>query len=197
MRFDIELYESDAGKLIERLFDITGLEHWTKRNEWLIREVNENGYMRDWLRARCSLEWTAGTAITTGELLGASPFAVTSNARYELAAFAAAVTQVHNNLSSSGKKRLRGMLVDGLKSEKGLLALQHEISTAVHLVRSGFDVEFNDLESGGGFDFLATADGATIEVECKMFSADVGRQIHRRLAAKLFKVLESELTQVL
>jgi hypothetical protein len=44
----------------------------------------------------------------------------------------------------------------------------------------GFDVDFHDLEDGGGYDFLAESGGSKLEVECKYISADTGRKIHRR-----------------
>lgn len=196
MRFPTEIHEANAPHLIERLVQITGHEPWTKRLEWLAREADENRYMIDWLRERFALEWELQASIHSDDLQGKGTFRINSVARYELAAFAAGVVHIYEGLTPNGRSRLRGMLLDGLKEEKGLLPLQHEISTAVHLVRLGFDVEFHDLETGGGFDFLAKKGDAEIEIECKMFSADIGRKIHRRLSAKLFKVLEPTLNQV-
>lgn len=196
MRFPVEIHEADAPLMLERMLQITGHEPWTKRLEWLAREADENRYMIDWLRERFGLEWELHASIQSDDLQGKGKFRVNSAARYELAAFAAGVVQIYEGLTLNGRNRLRGMLLDGLKEEKGLLPLQHEVSTAVHLVRLGFDVEFHDLETGGGFDFLAKRGNAEVEIECKMFSADVGRKIHRRLSAKLFKVLGPTLDQV-
>jgi hypothetical protein len=38
--------------------EITGIEPWKRRFEWLHRESNENHFMEDWLRERCLIEWT-------------------------------------------------------------------------------------------------------------------------------------------
>ncbi len=113
-----------------------------------------------------------------------------------MVAFAAAVTRCHAGLSEVGKKRLRGSLLGGLKTDDGLSSLQHEFSTVVHLIRQGLDVEFHDLENGGGFDFIVKGKGIEAEVECKLFSADLGRQIHRRKAAKLFGALSGQSNQI-
>ncbi len=50
----------------------------------------------------------------------------------------------------------------------------------MHLMSRGFEVEFHDFETGGGFDFLTLSGGIQVEVECKHISADIGRKIHRR-----------------
>jgi len=196
MRFQVEISESYVPLLLEQLLQIVGVEPWMKRFEWLAREVDENRHMSDWLRARCNIEWELGSAIANGDLVKPDTFRIRDIGRYELAGFAAGIVQIYRGLSHFGQNRLRGQLLDGLKSDKGLLSLQHEIATAVHLVRAGFDVDFHDLESGGGYDFLARNNEVEMEIECKMFSADIGRKIHRRLSAKLFNVLEPFLTQI-
>ena len=69
-----------------------------------------------------------------------------------------------------------------------------EMATAAHLMRRHCDVEFHDLETGGGFDFLANRAGATLEVECKMVSGDLGRQIHRKRVLELQERLQRVVT---
>lgn len=196
MRFQVDIRESDVPLLVEQLLHIVGVEPWSKRFEWLAREVDENRHMAEWLRARCNIEWELGAAIANGDLLKPELFRIHNLGRYELAGFCAGLVQIYSGLSAVGQNRLRGTLLDGLKSDKGLLSLQHEIATAVHLVRAGFNVDFHDFESGGGYDFLAKNDGIELEVECKMFSADIGRKIHRRLSSKLFNVLEPVINQI-
>jgi hypothetical protein len=45
----------------------------------------------------------------------------------------------------------------------------------------------NDLENGSGVDFIATKEGLEIEVECKMFTGDLGRPIHRNKVLMLHR----------
>lgn len=197
MRFSVELQQEQIPLLISQLVGIAGAEVWERRFAWLSQELNENEHMEEWLLERCALEWALIQVITGDELRDASRYRLDLPGRYELAAFAAGVMAIYSQLSGPAQNSLRGQLVDGLKSDKGLLPLQHEISTAVHLMQSGFDLACHDLETGGGFDYIAAREGLEIEVECKMFSGDIGRRIHKRAQAKLFRRLRERLLQVL
>lgn len=195
MRFSIDVHDTEVAELLIGLVQITGIDPWKRRLEWLQRELNENHFMEGWLRERCLLEWTMNDVLSNPLLLPKKPFHLENIAQYELISFAAGVVRSYERLDEIGKRRLRGTLLDGLKEDKGLLSIQHEIATAVHLMSRGFDVEFYDMENGGGFDYIARKDDVEIEVECKMFSVDLGRKIHRRRSATLYKVLEDMLTQ--
>ncbi|MDO8448066.1 MAG: hypothetical protein Q7T10_04605 [Rhodoferax sp.] len=195
MRFSIDVHDTEVAGLLSGLVKITGIEPWKRRFEWLHRELNENHFMEDWLRERCLIEWTMNDILRDPSLMLQRPFRIENIAQYELVGFAAGTVRSHERLSEDGKRRLRGALLDGLKEDKGLLSIQHEITTAIHLMSRGFDVEFRDMECGGGFDYIARKGDVEIEVECKMFSADLGRKIHRRRSATLCKALEGALTQ--
>lgn len=195
MRFSIDVHDTEVAGLLSGLVQITGIDPWNRRFEWLHREINENHFMEDWLRERCLIEWTMNDMLRNPSLVPRRPFRIENIAQYELIGFAAGTVRTYERLSEVGKRRLRGALLDGLKEDKGLLSIQHEITTAIHLMSRGFDVEFHDMECGGGFDYIARKDDVEIEVECKMFSADLGRKIHRRRSATLCKALEGALTQ--
>lgn len=195
MRFSVDVHDTDVAGLLNGLVQITGIEPWQRRFEWLHRELNENHFMEDWLQERCLIEWTMNDMLRNPSLMPQRPFRIENIAQYELVGFAAGTVRSYERLSEIGKRRLRGALLDGLKEDKGLLSIQHEITTAIHLMSRGFDVEFHDMECGGGFDYIARKDDIEIEVECKMFSADLGRKIHRRRSAALCKALESALIQ--
>ena len=185
MRFRTDVNRAEIPELLDRMVQITGGDPWAKRFEWLLRESAENPVMGEWLDDRFSMEqalWRALTAESEQILQGGR----LNQGAYELAAFAAGLVSLYEGSTDHARKRLRGQLLDGLKSDSGLLGLQLEISTVAHLVRAGCDVHAHDLEAGGGFDFLVTRDGKEVEVECKLASADIGRKIHRRQAAKLF-----------
>src|SRR5262249_39560731 len=120
---------------------------------------------------------------------GQFPTIVNDTEYYRLISFMVGIVRAHQRLSARGRTRLRGMLLDGLKSDHGLLALENEIATALHLLSRGFDVEFHDIEEGSGVDFIARQGGVEIEVECKMISGDLGRKVHRHRAIALFGLL--------
>lgn len=195
MRFSIDVHDTEVAGLLSGLVQITGIEPWKRRFEWLHREINQNHFMEGWLRERCLIEWTMNDMLRNPSLVPRRPFRIENIAQYELIGFAAGTVRTYERLSEVGKRRLRGALLDGLKEDKGLLSIQHEITTAIHLMSRGFDVEFHDVECGGGCDYIARKDDVEIEVECKMFSADLGRKIHRRRSATLCKALEGSLTQ--
>ncbi|WP_433704453.1 hypothetical protein [Paraburkholderia sacchari] len=195
MRFSVEIRDTEVAGLLQALMQITGTEPWKRRFEWLQRELNENPLMEDWLRERCAIEWAMREILSDSSLKPNQTFKLQNQAQYDLVAFAAGTVRCHEQLSESGRRRLRGVLLDGLKEDKGLLSIQHEIATAVHLISRGFDVEFQDMEHGGGVDFVAKKEGVEIEVECKMFSADLGRKIHRRRSATLYKQLAEVLVE--
>jgi len=67
---------------------------------------------------------------------------------------------------------LLGRLKKGLK--EGLWPLEHELRIAAYLSKSGWDIYFHDFEEGGGYDFLATQNRTTFEIEAKAISAFTG-----------------------
>lgn len=52
------------------------------------------------------------------------------------------------------------------------------MTTIGNLLAQGFNVDCHDLIEGSGFDFLASREDVSIEVECKMVSGDLGKAIH-------------------
>ncbi len=195
MRFSIDVRDTEVPQLLNSLAQITGIEPWKRRFEWLQREASENPYMDEWLHERCSIEMTFCEALRSKSLAPQQPFKIEGLDGYDLVAFAAGTVRCYERLTERGKRRLRGVLLDGLKEDKGLSSVQHEMTTAVHLMSRGFDVEFQDMEQGGNFDFVARKADIELEVECKMFSADVGRKFHKRRSAMLCKALNGVLAQ--
>lgn len=196
IRFRTDIYTAEIPGLVERMLGITGPQPWIKRFKWLDRELADNPYMEGWLNDRFGLELALRRWLVSAEQ-GLANGALPDAGTYELLAFASGVSSIYPQLSAKAQNRLRGQLLDGLKSDTGLLPLQLEVSTITHLVRAGYTVEAHDLEAGGGFDFLASKDGQEVEVECKMLSGDIGRQIHKRPCAKLCHLLTPVLSQLL
>ena len=71
------------------------------------------------------------------------------------------------------------------------------MTTAGHLWSVGFDVRFADLEGEAQFDLLATKDGMELEIDCRVFSADVGRAVHRRRMLQVASQLERALVPLI
>jgi hypothetical protein len=196
MHFETELHDYDVVPLLNRLFAIAGEKPWQKKFSVLQRQLSENAFLRDYQFERHGIELKLRDLLAEQQGTGTFPVAVRDQAHYRLYAFAASIVRIFDELTSSGKTRLRGMLLDGLKPDNNLLSLQHEMATAVHFVGLGFDVEFNDLQNGSGVDFIARRDGLELEVECKMFAGDLGRQIHRRKVLVLLHYLSDAISRV-
>lgn len=92
--------------------------------------------------------------------------------------FAAMLARVHARLPPKARTALEGRVRGALKDDSGLGSLAYELGVAAHLMMRGFDVNWSDLENGGGFDFFCVKAGLEIEVECKTVSGDLGRSIH-------------------
>ncbi|MEO3435117.1 hypothetical protein [Inquilinus sp. CAU 1745] len=187
MRFQPDLVPADAHKLLNRFIAIVGWNVWKKRFNELDQQRAQNIFLDDFISDSFVIEKALQQAAAYREKhnrwLIKRPDQI-DYPMYKLLGFASTTARVYARLSLHGQSRLRGMLRDGLKNDRGLSAIAFEMEVAGHLLRRGFDVQFHDLEHGK-FDFIACLDGIEIEVECKRASADVGRQIHRRRMAQL------------
>ena len=165
--------------LFRRFVSITGWQPWKSRLESLSAQMEKNQFIGEYFADRYALEIEMER--TRRHLSRTDKLALPETAEQTaLYALIVTVAHVYGRLSKRGQIRLRGMLRHCLKSDPGLVPLQHEMEMAVQLMSRGFDVEFSDLEGSGEFDFLCRADKVDVEFECKTFSGDVGRKIHRR-----------------
>jgi hypothetical protein len=186
MRFSIDVSPDELEALHSSLLAITGPDPWERAADWVLQQIAANPFMREWLHERYIIAIKLRESLI--ERRGTGHFSTMARelGDYRLISFVTGVARAYEGLSAQGKVRLRGMLLDGLKSDHGLLPLENEITTAAHLLSRGFDVEFHDMETGSGVDFIARNGGIEIELECKMVSGDLGRKIHRLRALALF-----------
>lgn len=196
MRFTTRLTTANVKPLLNQLIEITGQEPWRRKFEALARQRTENWLLRDYQRERHGIEIGFNELLEEYRTTRVLPLTIRDQLQYCLYAFGVPTVQIYQSLSAAGRRRLRGMLLDGLKPDNNLLSLQHEIMTAVWLVDSGFDVEFNDIENGSGVDFIASREGLELEVECKMVTGDLCRKIHKRKVLMLYRYLLDTLTQI-
>ncbi|MAN44593.1 MAG: hypothetical protein GYB49_05770 [Alphaproteobacteria bacterium] len=107
--------------------------------------------------------------------------------------FAFMCVEAHRQLTPRGRTELEGRLRDALKSDAGFAPLYAEMDTASRFLAMGFDVGFEDMDGRAKFDFLVSDDEEACEIECKSFSVDAGRKIHRRDFYRLVNTVEQEL----
>jgi hypothetical protein len=180
MQFDTELDVGYAPVLLDRFLSIIGRDPWIKRYRSLREQIRANPLLTPYVADAHGVEMRLGQFLEENRR---PDFATPRD--YGLFSFMAPVVSLHERLTSAGKRRVEGALRGGLNTHDGLRSLKSEIETATHLVRRGFDVTPNDIEQGGGFDFLVARDGIELEVECKTASGDLGRQVHRRRMMEL------------
>ncbi|MCY4560552.1 MAG: hypothetical protein OXF79_30140 [Chloroflexi bacterium] len=178
MYFPPEVTEREFPYLIRRFREITGWSPWQKRLDWLQDGVSKTIAMPHFWRERFELELAFATICKRYKITGRYPRKNLTLDQQRVLSFVSMVVRCHERLSQRGQNRLRGMILDSLKSDYGLAPLAYEMKIAAHLMTRNFGVIFHDLETGGGYDYLAVKDDMRIEIECKFVSGDIGRQIH-------------------
>lgn len=179
MYFEPQAVPAEIVPLFRRFVSITTWKSWKARIAALEQQVTSNPLLREYFAERYSLELEIGRLhriLRRGGKIGL-PATYRETA---VLSFVATVARVHQRLSPQGQRRLTGMLRSGLDAEHGLTSVEHEMGIAAHLMGQGFDVTFSDIEASGRFDMLAERGDVEVEVECKTFSGDLGRKIHRR-----------------
>ena len=178
MYFQPEVTEYEFPSLIRRFKEITGWHPWEKRLTWLQAEIKKSVAMPYFWRDRFELELAFATIHRRYKVTGRYPKKNLTVEQQRFLSFVAVMVRCYERLSQPGQKRLRGMLLDSLKSDYGLGPLAYEMKIAAHLLNRGFDVMFHDLETGGSYDYLAVKANLQMEIECKFVTGDIGRQIH-------------------
>ena len=178
MYFPPEVTDHEFPALIRRFKEITTWHPWEKRLTWLEAEVRKTVAMPHFWRERFELELAFASIHRRYKVTDRYPRKNLTIEQQRFLSFVATVVRCYERIDQRGKKRLRGMLLDSLKSDYGLGPVAYEMKIAAHLLNKGFDVTFHDLETGGGYDYLAVKNDLRMEIECKFVTGDIGRQIH-------------------
>ena len=178
MYFPPEVTEKELPSLIRTFKDITGWQPWEKRLTWLEAGIKRTVAMPHFWRERFELELAFAAIHKRYKVLGRYPRKNFTIEWQRFLSFVVMVVRSYERLNQRGQNRLRGMLMDSLKSDYGLAPLAYEMKIAAHLMTKDFDVTFHDLETGTGYDYLAAKDDVQLEIECKFVSGDIGRQVH-------------------
>jgi len=187
--FSTELDPTELPTMVRQMASIVGWKTWERRINGLKSELSANPLWEAFVLERHGLELAFGDVHRHLRATGRCPWPPRTAEEYRLYSFLAVAVQLYPRLASNGQARLAGAIRSSLEKDFGLGPLAFEMKVAAHLMSRGFEVEFHDLESGGGYDFLAKSESTKLEVECKHISADIGRQIHRRKLYELGGVL--------
>ncbi|MDE0418450.1 MAG: hypothetical protein OXI95_16165 [bacterium] len=197
MYFSPEVTENELPGLIRQFTDITGWRPWEKRLRWLEAQVATSTAMPYFWHERFELELAFAAMRKRHKTSGRYPRKNPAIEQQRFLSFVAMLVRCHSVSTQPAKTRLRGMILDSLKKDYGLGPLAYEMKIAAHLMSKGFDVTFHDLETGGGYDFLAVKDDLQLQVECKFVSGDIGRQIHLKRLYQFGEYLTPKLQTVL
>jgi len=197
MQFSTDAVTAEIPLQMQRIISITGRKPWKRRLHWLNQQIRTHPTISYYLVERFGLELAFQQVRRHHKQTGRYPWPPETAEQQRFYSFLAIVTRCHFGLRESGKTRMKGMLKDALKNDLGFVSLAFEMKVAAHLMRHGFDVNFSDMEKGGGFDYLAEKDGIELEIECKLITGDIGRQIHLRKFHQLGSVLLPEMRNLL
>jgi|TARA_Y100000031_G_C8211109_1_gene381011 hypothetical protein len=190
MHFQPDLFQRDLPKIVPIFIGIIGQETWRRRIGELENTQAASPIFEKYVAEVHALELELAQLLKRKKVTGRFPKRSEVLELNRLLALIRMVVGVYTRLGEAGKRRVQGMLIDALKSDRGFNSLEHEMGIAAQLMRKGFDVEFVDIENSERFDFLARLRETEVEVECKTISYDLGRKVHRRdfnrLANKLW-----------
>ena len=151
MYFAPEVTEHEFPALVRHFTEVTGWKPWQKRFEWIETGLGQSVAMPYFWRERFELELAFASVHKRYRITGKYPRKNITIEQQRFLSFVAVVVRCYNRLSQRGRNRLRGMLLDSLKSDYGLAPLAYEMKIVAHLLNRGFDVTFHDLETGGKF----------------------------------------------
>jgi hypothetical protein len=184
MRYRSFTSAKDFSRDVAVFVNLVGEEEYWHLLRTLGKSLNVKGYVTETDDLRFSLE----LQLLNLELLRrkeSGNFVGVPEYIHEATDFIIGLGQTIPFLSSAAKKKVRGQIIGGLKTN-GLRSLQHEMRVAGKLSKSGYEVTLEDLEGNGGCDFLAEKNGVTYEVEAKSLPIFSGWPIKPQDADKFF-----------
>lgn len=185
------LSENAEPRDLEAFVVLVGRARWTRR----IAEIRDRS--TGGRRAAQALRQRHAIELTIERLR--QPGRPPSQAESMIGGFAAATVRLSRRLTPVGRERLRAALAEAITGHGTLIALFHQVRTALLHQSRGFDVSHAGLEEGASFDLLLSRDGMRAEVACDVVSAEEGRGVHRgawfRLADRIDPDLQTWLAQ--
>jgi hypothetical protein len=119
------------------------------------------------------------------------------HALYPTIGFAAQVLSMMDLATPVEAERLGKRVAGAMHNPNDMRALRLELAVATHFVRRGYQLQWPEMVGGGTFDLLVTDLGKNgLEVECKSFSDDKGRNIHRSDVLHFHHLVFNELASI-
>lgn len=193
-----EIFVEQIPDVYLRFAQAIGESHWKKRASALRQEIKGNRFLERYIRDENSVAFQLDHLRELKEKYGAiPPEALANDDIFPAISLAAQVLSIMEHSSTSQARQLERRVHGALKNTDDLRALQLELSAATHFIRRGYRVSWPELNGLGTFDLLVEDAGPSgLEIECKSFSTDKGRKIHRRDALEFHSILNSHLGSV-
>jgi hypothetical protein len=180
MRLDASMPANQLDAAIVRAVSLGTVTAWESSVAKFTAEARHNPFAPHYFAERYNYELAMAQVRRFRRSAGRVPDVARADGdTHRLYSFAAMLSIVYDRLPKAGRKSLSGRVQGALRDDTGLGPLAFEFLIASHLTQKGWDVEWRDWD-GGGYDFLVRRGSAEMEVECKAFSADLGRKVHRQ-----------------
>ncbi len=158
-------------RMIEDFIDLADRSRWARRLHEIERQAAIGPRSGKAILQRHTVECALERLRS-----GAAPASVAERCVGRLASEAVALGE---QLSATGRGRLRQELAAALEGDGTLVPLFHKLRCAVMQQARGFVVRFAGLEDGTGFDLLLARGGIEAEMVCDVVSAEEGRSVQR------------------
>jgi hypothetical protein len=187
MNYSLEIKDTHVPAITSAFFELFPHKLWIDRERQLRQELKANPFLLSYLGEMHGRELILGR-IADLHRRGEFP-PIPNDARVITGiGLMKMCVAVHQSMDNAGKKKVLGMVKDGLN--RSLEYVVTEFETIFQLAGTGYKTELHDMSSStGGYDILAEKDGLHIEVECKTITSDKGRQFRERDFAALSKLL--------
>lgn len=193
MYFNPSLPDSELDAAITKLVSLAGLQFWEGSISKLAHEARYNPFAAHYFAERFEYEIAMAAVRQFRKTRGRVPGVATADAKtMRLYSFAAMLSNVFDRLPLTAQKALTRRLQGALRDDKGIYPIAYELTIASHLMQKGANVDWRDWDAGG-FDFLIRKGNLEAEVECKTFSADIGRKVHRTHHFQLGGLIHKEI----
>ncbi len=157
MRLRPEVHDTDIPRIVDAFVGITGIEEWERRLTSLNTQLTQNEFLSSYIAQIYALELEFARVLEEIAKTGQIDLRAATVDRYLLFAFITAVTKTYERLGSLAQKRLRGMILGGLR-DSGLSlrrAATNEIADIIRILASWglapFRFQVKESPDGKGF----------------------------------------------
>lgn len=195
----LELQTRDFPEIYARFAKEVGEQHWKKRVAALKQEIKGNSLLEGLHCQEDSISFQLEQLRELHKKFGGHPVqAYNEQSHFPAASFAAQVLSVLDASPPVLAERFRRRVYGALRNPAEMRAIRLELMTATHFLRAGYKVSWPEMseapaKQGVGISDLLIEDLGPkgLEIECKSFSDEIGRNIARRQVLEFIWLLKN------